>query len=282
MGKHYVPQQHLRRFQIPDKPEFVWLYDKKTGRFPEASIKKVAQESDFYSPDVESALAQVVELPGNVAIDKLLRREKITNGERSQLSLYLMTMLTRGPRQRTKSLEHAPDSLRNVASDLRNRIEASVKDGADPDIAQARLAELQEVEERFSKQIPQQVLDLIRTPFWSERTVECIHNMCWHILPASPGVFFITCDTPAHYFECYGVGTPKAELTFTISKDFALIGEHQRSSGTIFEEPQPQLAKEVNRRILSHADRFVFSHKKADWIAAVAEKKDPFLSRILW
>ena len=78
MGKHYVPRQHLRRFQIQEKQEFVWLYDKKTGRFVEAAISRVAQEPGFYSPDVESALAQVVELPGNMAIDKLLAVNKST------------------------------------------------------------------------------------------------------------------------------------------------------------------------------------------------------------
>jgi hypothetical protein len=282
MGKHYVPRQHLRRFQIHEKPEFVWLYDKKTGRFAKAAISKVAQEPDFYSPDVERALAEVVEQPGNIAIDKLLRREPINNQERTHLSLYLMTMLTRGPRQRRKSLERAPDILKGVVSDVRGEIEAWVEDGTDPELAAARMKELCEVEERFSRGIPSHVLDLIRTPFWSERTVECIHNMRWHILPAPPGTFFVTCDTPVHLFDCYGVGTSDSELTFTISKDFALIGEHQGSWGTVFEKPQPQLAKEVNRRILSHAERFVFSPRKAGWIAGVTNKECPYLSQIRW
>jgi hypothetical protein len=282
MGKHYVPRQHLRRFQIQDKPEIVWLYDKNSGRFAEAAISKVAQQPNFYSPDVESALAEVVELPGNIAIDKLLRREKISNRERTQLSLYLMTMLTRGPRQRRKSLERAPEILKGVVADVQDKIEEWIDAGADPTLAAARIKELREVEERFSKEIPSQILELIRTPFWSERTVECIHNMRWHVLPAPTGTFFVTSDTPVHLFDCYGVGTPESELAFAMSKDFALIGEHQSPWGTVFEKPQAQLAKEVNRRILSHAERFVFSAKKAVWIETVAKKEEPHLSRILW
>ena len=85
--------------------------------------------------------------------------------------------------------------------------------------------------EQFLKQMPQQVLDQVRTPFWTERTVELIHNMAWHVVPAPSGTYFVTCDTPAHFFEGLGVGQQDSEFTFPISKGFALIGEHQRLLG---------------------------------------------------
>jgi hypothetical protein len=132
--------------------------------------------------------------------------------------------------------------------------------------------------------IPQNIIDQIRRPFWSERAVECIHNMYWHIVPAPQGTYFVTSDTPAHLFDCYGVGTPESEYTITLSKGFALIGEHTRKWGIKFEKPRAcaQIAKEINRRILSHAERFVFSPRKDGWIATVAQKTAPYLSRIRW
>ena len=123
MGKHYVPRAHLRRFEVDDKPGFVWMYDKKTDKFVQATVSKVAQEAEFYSQDVEDALADVVEKPGNICIEKLLRRERLDNAARTQLSLYLMTMATRGPRHRRKSLEHAPEVLKGVIGETRNEIE---------------------------------------------------------------------------------------------------------------------------------------------------------------
>lgn len=282
MGKHYVPRQHLRRFQIDTRPEMVWLFDKKTRHFREAAISKVAQEPDYYSSDVERALAQVVELPGNIALEKLLRRERISNQERTQLSLYLMTMLTRGPRQRRQLIEQLPETLKCVFADVQAQIENSMDAGADPQLAIARIEELRRVAQRLSVETPQNIHEMIRTPFWSEHTVTCIYNMRWHILPAPAGTFFLTCDTPAHLHDCYGLGTLNSELTFPISKYFALIGENKNSRSIVFERPQSQLAKEVNRRVLSHAERFVFSPSRANWIETVASKSHPYLSSIHW
>jgi hypothetical protein len=282
MGHHYVPRQHLRRFAAKDKDNCVWMYDKQTRKFCEAGIARVAQENGYYDPETESALADVVEGSGKIANDKLLNRETIDNVERSKLSLYFMIMLTRGPRQRKKSLAHAPEAMAEINTETEAEIRQWIADEPGNAMAHHRLQELEHVRAKFSEKIPQNVIDQIRRPFWSERTVECIHNMFWHVLPASQGMYFVTCDTPAHIFDCYGVGTSESEYTITLSKDFALVGEHKRNWGIVYERPQAQIAKEINRRILSHAERFVFSPKKDDWIDIVAQKTDPYLSRINW
>ena len=50
--------------------------------------------------------------------------------------------------------------------------------------------------------------------------MEYIHNMAWHVLPAPPGMYFVTCDTPAHIFEGLGVGRTDSEFTFTDLEGF--------------------------------------------------------------
>jgi len=131
---------------------------------------KVAQQPEFYSDDVEHALADEVERPGNAAIDKLLGQEQLDNAERTQLSLYMVIMATRGPRQRRKSLGHAWQALESVVRDTRSEIGEWMKERPeDVERTAERLAELNVVEERFSTQIPAYLLDQIRTPFWSER-----------------------------------------------------------------------------------------------------------------
>lgn len=284
MGKHYVPRRHLSRFEIPDEPGFVWMFDKKTGQFTKPAISRAAQEADFYDPDVETALAEVVELPSNNIIDKLLRREALDNAERSRLALYMLHMATRGPRQRKKSLEHVPDALASVISDARQQLNMlSQQDGVNVDLVRARLEELNAIEAKWAGTIPEFALELVRTPFWSEATAECVLNMHWHVVPATESTFFVTSDTPTHIFEGHGVGTPQSELTFTISRLFALIGEHKRSFGTTHHHNnRPAIVKEINRRIISHAERFVFSPFKADWIATVASKRELRLNTILW
>ncbi len=284
MGKHYVPRKHLERFEIHDKPGFVWMLDKKTWQFHEASISKVAQERDFYSPEIEKALADVVERPGNACLEKLLRSESLNNQERTYVTLYMLTMATRGPRQRKKSLAIAPEMLREVVANTRKSLESSIE--AEPDNTDEVLALLKEVDEfeaSYAERIPEKALETIRTPHCSENLLKCLHNMAWYILPAPIGKPFVTSDTPAHFFDALGIGTLESEFTFPISKNFALIGHyHSKPASIKFVPLDTSLAREVNRRIISCSDRFIFSSKNESWLPSVAQKQEPHLSLIRW
>lgn len=280
MGHHYVPREHLRRFSIEGKDKFVWMYDKQSREYREASVRTVAQEKEYYDPEIEVELAKVVEGPGKIAIDKLLNREKIDNAERTTLSLYFMIMLSRGPRQRKKSIELVPGIREKVIQETEDLIRRWIADEPGNRMAHHRLQELTLAREKFNDEIPQNVMDIIRRPHWSEQTVECIYNMCWHIMPASPGQYFVTADTPAHSFESMGLINLYSEYTISLSKDFALIGDYKRKTGIIYEKQDAQVAKEINRRILSHTERFVFSPRNEKWIDIVAQKNDPYLSYI--
>jgi hypothetical protein len=37
MGHHFVPQAHLHRFECPERPGFVWMYDKERRTFSQIS-----------------------------------------------------------------------------------------------------------------------------------------------------------------------------------------------------------------------------------------------------
>jgi hypothetical protein len=281
MGYHNVPRRHLRRFVAKPGGETLWMYDKVTRLFKEAAIKTVAQEKGYYDSDVERALANTVETPGNSAIDKILKCEPINHAERSELSLYLMIMLTRGPRHRKKVYSRVPETMGDVLSEIEFEIREWIKEEPNNQKAHERLDEFHDLRAKYSSEIPQNVIEL-RRPFWSERTVESILNMFWHIVPAPPGHDFITSDSPAHVFDSYGLATWDSEYTISLSKEFALIGKHKSNPGLKYEKPNAQIAKEVNRRILSVADRFVFSPQNDSWIESVALKPTPFLSTIQW
>jgi hypothetical protein len=288
MGYHYVPQRHLRRFEIDEKPKIIWMYDKRSGQFKEVSIKNTAQEKDYYAQDTEQALGDCIEVPGNNAIDKLLGREDLDHAERSQLAIHMMIMANRGPRKRRQIQELTRATFAEVQAESRAEIEKLIQEnGADVELALALLKEQEAAEMRYAQSLPERLQALIRVPFWTTRTVECILNMTWHIVPAPSSMFYVTCDTPAHIFDekgGVGVGTIHSEFTFALSKDIALIGEHHsgRPCTTVFEKPQARLTKEINRRTLSHADRFVYSHCNADWISTIIKKGVPQLNRINW
>jgi hypothetical protein len=283
MGHHFVPQAHLRRFECSDGPGMVWMYDKQGRIFSRVPIKCSAQSPEYYHPEVEAGLAEDIEGPANSAIEKIRRQDLLNNTERTCVSMYLLTMATRGPRQRRKSFEEiAPKAFESTFREMEVGIQAWIRhSGGNPE-AHAQMRELERVRDKFSKAPPQHIVDLIRTPFWSERTVECVHNMIWRIAPAPTPLFYFTCDTPTHLSEWAGVGTPESELTFPISKELALIGSHTGPPASIeFLQPQADLVAEINRRMVNCAERFVFSHTKEDWIAEWADNPPPF-NRIQW
>ncbi len=283
MGSHYTPQAHLRRFEIEEKPGLVWMYDKTTRDWKELPIIKVAQEPGYYDPGVEVALNEDIEIPGNRCIEKLIRQEHLTDIEREEAATYIMHMATRGPRQRRKSQALLPQLLDDVISKIRKEFEDCIeKDEKVANIAKQQLEQLNRLEEKYSGEIPSFALQQTRIPFLSERLVQAIFDMAWHLLPASPNMYFITSDTPAHFFDGHGIGTEDSEFTITLSKEMALIGEHRGSRGIWVEQSESKFTKEINRRLLSNTERFVFSPRYEQWIDVLCQKEKLFCSLIRW
>src|SRR6266480_2246794 len=81
MGQHYVPQQHLRGFASVENPGLLWMFDKKSSDFKLVPIKVAAQQADFYEPDTERALSQLVEGPAQPALRKLRQQQPISDEE---------------------------------------------------------------------------------------------------------------------------------------------------------------------------------------------------------
>lgn len=113
--------------------------------------------------------------------------------------------------------------------------------------------------------------------------ISVICTMTWRIARSPASDFFITSDNPAYFFKAYGIATSKSELTFPISTDLALFASwHGEQNATIYIQARPALVREANKRLMSGAERFVFSHQKEDWIAKISDKPNPYLSRIQW
>src|SRR5687768_10515281 len=108
MGNHYVPKKYLRGFGEPGNPDAIWMYDKKLHKFTNPGIKSVAQESAFYSDEVEQQLNELVEKPANRVLDKLRNHKSIGDLDRIHLGVYIATMLKRVPRLRTKAFSMLP------------------------------------------------------------------------------------------------------------------------------------------------------------------------------
>ncbi|MGB7295705.1 MAG: DUF4238 domain-containing protein [Candidatus Aminicenantales bacterium] len=284
MGHHYVPRKYLRGFADPNNPGKIWMYDKHSHRFTHASIISVAQEASYYSEDAERQLSEFVEGPAHKVLKKLRCGDSINDNERMRLALYVATMLMRVPRRRRKAFEMLP----SVREDVINRATLIITQWAKtsmvaPALKLKRFAELERAREKLRAQPPEEVVKKIRAPWPSEKVLACVIGMTWRIASAGDAGFFLTSDNPAFFFEAYGLGRPESELTFPLASELALLGSWQGAPNeTIFVKAKPSLMKEVNRRIASGAERFVFYRGREDWVAQLAERRNLRLNRIIW
>lgn len=286
MGHHFVPREYLRGFTHTSCPQALWQFDKQAQTFSTkaASIAKIAQRRSFYDDDDERMLNELVEVPGNRVLRKLRSGHlDLSDEERGYLSVYIATMLKRVPHHRAKCMTMAPQSLAKVTSELRHQIRAYAGSGQiSPETAAKRLAETDAAEAKYSAELPDNVRDQIRSPWPTEAIVDLVYGMHWRFVCAVGGQFFVTTDNPAFFFECYGFGTEHSELTFPVSDELAIFGSWTCVTKNNRIVRRTQFVKEANRRLINEATRFVYYRSKADWIATVAARKTPYLSRIRW
>jgi len=284
MGHHYVPQHYLRGFEPPAHPGTIWRYDKASKLFKCIPIKVVAQEPAFYAEEDERALSTQIEGPALGSLARLRRGEAISQDDRARIAVYAASMMMRGPRRRRKALEMAPSVLADTITGFKKRLEewASSPD-ADRALVARRFAELEAVRDKYAREPPSTVIDQVRSPWPRQRFVDLIFAMTWRVIASDASTRFLTSDNPAFFFEAHGLGQPEAEISFPLASDVALHGSWQGPrEGLIFVQAKPVLVREINRRIVSGAERFVFYHEHAKWIATIADKPHPFLSRIQW
>ena len=297
MGQHTVPQRHLRNFQDPDRPDFVWLHDREGGEPRCAAIKNVLQKRGFYSPEMETFLARSVELPGNLVIDKLTRSavegrrivgaERLTEIERAELAVYIGAMIRRVPYNREWSRGLRPETIAKAAGQVRARIGQFAADpGADPALAARMYAELERLEvECRDGSPPEVVVRTIEDPIPGERIVAALHEMTWRVLVSSGPQLFITTDNPAFFFrwEGFGLGNTQSELSIPLSSTHCLHGSRQGPrGGLLYVAADQKIVKEINRRLASQATRLAVYHRPAPWLTGLLAKGDLYLSRIAW
>jgi len=284
MGHHFVPQRYLRNFEDPSHRGYIWVHDRHGGEAQLAKIAKVAQSRNFYSQSTETILAETVERPANLVIQKLTTHHSITPAERVQLAYYVAVMMKRIPTHRRRSSEMLPEVLTDLVTEVRSYLNALADQaGADPEILKRRGVELDAVERKFQAQTPPNVLEQIREPWPSKQMVQLLFRMTWRVLISSGPAYFLTSDNPAFYFRSLGLARKESEISFPLSTHYSLHGSWQQAdSGLAFVNAEQAMVKEINRRVVSEAERLVFYHQAADWLPKMFKRENLLLNKIEW
>jgi hypothetical protein len=233
---------------------------------------------------VEQQLAAHVERPAHQVIERLRQGTFANAKERGDLALYIATLFKRGPKHRKRAEAMLPAVLEECIQRLKDHIRLTTAGDDEESRAELanRLAEADELKQRFEKEPPPEVVDQIRTPWPSPAVLEAVYVMTWRFFKIDGPAYFLTSDNPAHFFEASGVGSPDSEFVFPISSKLALHGSFQPGpQGTVLLADRG-LVHEVNRRIASGAVRFVFSPERAEWMKSVCLHHETNFKRIDW
>jgi hypothetical protein len=279
-----VPQRYLRNFQIASNPGTIWTFDKVTREDKPIPIKAVAQETDFYEPEIEVKLNEIVEKPAHPVIDKLLRAEIPTFAERELLALYIAVMIKRVPYRRERASSVLPQVTETITAEVREWLSALIgKPEYDQGLVQERLSQVDAIRDLYRRSPPVEVVRQVRAPWPTPEMIDIIRRMYWRVLRTSGPNFYITCDNPAFFLTTLGLKDPEAEVCLPVSSSCTLHCCWQPApADTVFLDASQTFVKEVNRRLASTTFRFAFYHERAEWLSQILSKKSPYLSRIRW
>jgi len=298
---HYVPVFYLNGFVDPHNKPYIWIYEKGNLDVRKASAKDIANQKHYYSfttPEGErdsetfEEILKKIEERAAPVIKNIEERKALTNEQRVWFAFFLAFTMTRVPSFR-ENVERATGEIMKKANqiwasypaDFESMIEKSEKDTGNKiemPVEELRKFVLEgqydvKVDSQFSLAMILLAIDLAST----------FSSMKWTFLEATEDYKFVTSDNPLSFFDpthdpksFYGVGLSNRniEITFPISKDLMFRGTWKQSEG--YKKLSNKRVKDMNRRTVISALRFVFASKRSDILNKFVQKYKDSAPRI--
>lgn len=293
--QHYAPQHYLVGFADPDNPKTIWVYEKGREAPRQQGIKNTAAETYYYSitlPDgqvdhfLESDFLTPIENAAIAVLDRLRteRAAEVGAPDLEPLASYLAVFFARSPRtRRTVEKMFLGASTAVAKKEMQN--EAGIRRflDANPDIPLS----VEDVS-RLVREIddPQKwKLEVAKDPLVAlqfsgvARFFPHFLNKSYCVLTCSGDPEFITCDSPLSVFAAnktgralvgVGIGLRQAEIVLPLSpyRAIRLRGGPQPARQRVSD----RLVRDINRRLVYQADRYVFASRQSKRIAAFASR----------
>lgn len=96
--------------------------------------------------------------------------------------------------------------------------------------------------------------------------------MTWIFYVCRHPNIFITSDNPVFIHREIGIGKPRSDLSFPISKEVSLIATWRKGSDLRYQAAAPQQIRELNTRTSFNASRFAYGSANKVWIADLLNK----------
>ena len=235
----------------------------------------------MYPNGVEEYLGSTVEDPAKNAIEKIRQFQEITELDRKAIARYIFNLWKRVPAGRDRVADLIPE----VAVSVRNDIHAELTKAALSyphlsDRAEARKVEVDQVIEKYKLDKPSKIWNQSLAKEETEHAQEILLSMNWQFL-YSKNMQLLTSDNPVFFFQHEGIGAQSSELTLPFSSNVALWVNRNPFNSSVYLQATPAAIRELNRRVVSNASRFVYSAKDERWILPFVCKMEHNLTRLI-
>lgn len=276
MRQHYIPQYYLNGFS--DSSGNVWVYEKGSHRVFCAGTKRIANETDYYSDELETYLADKVENPANKVIRKIRERKAIAIEDKITLSKYMIVMLKRVPQGKKHAEEKSPAILEKTLDSLEQELTNLISQHPDKPHLKQRQEEAKNLRRRIEKD-SEFVDELFKDtwlknlpPHMTPESVKALSLMTWQFLTFDKESAFLTSDNPVFYFSNIGIGNKNSEVTFPISNNIVLWATWRQDLNEGYFRTKETGTHQINRRTVSTATRYIYHSENADWVIKLANK----------
>jgi hypothetical protein len=270
MGNHYLPQHYLLGFADGKK---LWGHDLTMGRSFPTQVKSAANETEMYTNEIESHLANVVEGPAQAVIDRIRNRISLSSKDRELFANYVIAMWKRVPAGRSRVAGHIPRFAETIRVQVISEIEALAH--AEPHLAETaekRKAEVNQIISSYKENPPDYFWHHTLKSGATPRTIQGLISMDWCFL-ITTGEHFVTCDNPVFFFESEGIGADQAELSMPISSEICFWASRGNSNRPQYFSTERLTVLELNRRSAHNTERFLYTRKESPWVLEFAQKK---------
>lgn len=290
---HYIPRFYLEGFIDPVNEPYIWIYEKGNPTVRRATIDDIAVQKDYYSfidihgkkdtETYEDALAEV-ESKLAPAIKKIKDHENLTNEDKGAFAVFLGLTLTRVPNFRENIQKTTGELLKAISmilalnsNNFKSYVEKVENDTGEK--IGMPLDDLRKfiLEGKYNVHVdPQHSLPLL---ILAGNLAPIFCDMKWAFFKATDNDKFVTSDNPLFRVDptyqeglLSGMGllNKNIEVTLPISKDLTFLGTWGKSEG--YYQADNDFIKEVNRRTIISALRFVFASQNSNELNKLVQK----------
>ncbi len=277
MGDHYIPKYYLQGFTSP-KDGMIWVYEKNGDLKFQSQVVNVANENNYYEPEVEKYLANQIEGPANAVIKKIRERKSINKSDKEKLAIYMIVMYKRVPQSIIRMNEMAPGIAEKMKNQWDQDIDELIKE--EPEKAEfynSRREELHANLDKYSKNPPKDFWLSLIPPDRTPNIVMALKQMNWCFLTWDEYPTFLTCDNPVFHFPWMGIGKSESEVTFPISSNIVLLANWRTNIKETYYETNEKAIREINQRTAFNTTRFAYHARDEYWIPKfICKKKTNF------